>query len=167
MEKRERERKWKIWNLTSTFLLFCQVIAMIKGLYGQIVRLEPMFSEVIKHSVHTEVQQFIQVNLREPLRKAVKSKKATLLKTWVQMLSTICGCCIFVSNCSLHLFPTHSRQFGCEWKSFIEIIVKFLQHAKRWHWKIDASLADITKTKNKFSFSRCMYFNVLSISLFS
>ena len=56
---------------------------MIKGLYGQIVRLEPMFSEVIKHSVHTEVQQFIQVNLREPLRKAVKSKKATLLKTLV------------------------------------------------------------------------------------
>ena len=52
-------------------------------------------------------------------------------------------------------------------KEFIEIIVKFLQHAKRWHWKIDASLADITKTKNKFSFSRCMYFNVLSISLFS
>ena len=82
-EERERERKWRIWNLTNTFLLFCQVIAMIKGLYGQIVRLEPMFSEVIKHSVHTEVQQFIQVNLREPLRKAVKSKKATLLKTWV------------------------------------------------------------------------------------
>ena len=52
-------------------------------------------------------------------------------------------------------------------KEFIEIIVKFLQHAKRWHWKIDASLADITKTKNKFSFSRCMYFNVLSVSLFS
>lgn len=52
-------------------------------------------------------------------------------------------------------------------KEFIEIIVKFLQLAKLWHWKIDASLADVTKTKNKFSSSRCMYFNVLSISLFS
>lgn len=76
-----KREKQNTGNLTYCFLPFYQVIAMIKGLYGQIVRLEPMFSEVIKHNVHTEVQQFIQVNLREPLRKAVKSKKATLLKT--------------------------------------------------------------------------------------
>ncbi|XP_066016984.1 cytoplasmic FMR1-interacting protein 2 [Pocillopora verrucosa] len=78
-EEYERATRYN-YNSEEKFSLV-EVIAMIKGLYGQIVRLEPMFSEVIKHSVHTEVQQFIQVNLREPLRKAVKSKKATLLKT--------------------------------------------------------------------------------------
>ena len=54
---------------------------MIKGLYGQMSRLEPVFSEAIRHSVHNEMQDFIQIGLREPLRKAVKSKKAALLKT--------------------------------------------------------------------------------------
>ena len=54
---------------------------MIKGLYGLMIRLEPQFSESIRHSIHSEVQDFVQVSLREPLRKAVKSKKATLLKT--------------------------------------------------------------------------------------
>ena len=68
-------------ELTKYFLLFCQVIAMIKGLYGLIVRLEPVFSEVIKRCIHTEIQEFVQVYLREPLRKASKSKKSTLLKT--------------------------------------------------------------------------------------
>ena len=72
--------------------------------------------------------------------------------------------------CFKLFFTFVSNSFSPIWlrmKELIEIIVKFLKHAKRWHWKIDASLADITKTKNKFSFSRCMYFNVLSISLFS
>lgn len=78
-EEYERATRYN-YNSEEKFSLV-EVIAMIKGLYGQIVRLEPMFSEVIKRNVHTEVQQFIQVNLREPLRKAVKSKKATLLKT--------------------------------------------------------------------------------------
>lgn len=62
-------------------VVFEQVIAMIKGLYGLMSRLEPSFSEAIRRSIHDEVQNFIQINLREPLRKAVKSKKATLLKT--------------------------------------------------------------------------------------
>ena len=57
---------------------------MIKGLYGLMIRLEPQFSEAIRHSIHSEVQDFVQVSLREPLRKAVKSKKATLLKTCVK-----------------------------------------------------------------------------------
>lgn len=72
-------------NWPKNFLLLCQVIAMIKGLYGLMIRLEPQFSEAIRHSIHSEVQEFIQVSLREPLRKAVKSKKATLLKTWVKL----------------------------------------------------------------------------------
>lgn len=76
--------QWRFWP--TRFLLLCQVIAMIKGLYGLMIRLEPQFSEAIRHSIHSEVQDFVQVSLREPLRKAVKSKKATgtLLKTWVK-----------------------------------------------------------------------------------
>ncbi|EDO41734.1 predicted protein, partial [Nematostella vectensis] len=57
-----------------------EVIAMIKGLYGLMSRLEPVFAEAIRHSVHTDLQNFIQVTLREPMRRAVK-KKATVTKT--------------------------------------------------------------------------------------
>jgi cytoplasmic FMR1 interacting protein len=54
---------------------------MIKGLYGLMLRLEPVFSEAIRHSIHGDLQSFIQVSLREPVRKSAKSKKATLLKS--------------------------------------------------------------------------------------
>ncbi|CAH3019681.1 unnamed protein product [Porites evermanni] len=78
-EEYERATRYN-YNSDEKFALV-EVIAMIKGLYGLMSRLEPVFSEAIRHSIHTEVQEFIQVSLREPLRKAVKSKKATLLKT--------------------------------------------------------------------------------------
>ena len=54
---------------------------MIKGLYALMSRLEPVFSEAIRHTIHQETENFIQRDLREALRKAVKSKKGTLLKT--------------------------------------------------------------------------------------
>lgn len=54
---------------------------MIKGLYGLMSRLEPVFSEAIRHSIHADFQQFIQVSLREPVRKAVKKKAGTLMRS--------------------------------------------------------------------------------------
>ena len=54
---------------------------MIKGLYVVMSRLETVFSEAAKHCIHAEIQDFIQVTLREPLRKASKNSKKTLLKT--------------------------------------------------------------------------------------
>lgn len=78
-EEYERATRYN-YNSEEKFALV-EVIAMIKGLYGLMSRLEPSFSEAIRRSIHDEVQNFIQIILREPLRKAVKSKKATLLKT--------------------------------------------------------------------------------------
>ncbi|KAK2551270.1 Cytoplasmic FMR1-interacting protein 2 [Acropora cervicornis] len=78
-EEYERATRYN-YNSEEKFALV-EVIAMIKGLYGLMSRLEPSFSEAIRRSIHDEVQNFIQINLREPLRKAVKSKKAALLKT--------------------------------------------------------------------------------------
>lgn len=54
---------------------------MIKGLYGLMSRLEPIFSEAIRHSIHKDFQEFIQIGLREPVRKAVKKKANSLMKS--------------------------------------------------------------------------------------
>ena len=54
---------------------------MIKGLSGQMGKLEAVFNEAIHHHVHKELQEFIQITMREPLRKAAKNSKRTLMKT--------------------------------------------------------------------------------------
>ena len=48
---------------------------MIKGLMALMQRMEVVFSEAIRRSLHGEMQEFIQVVLRDPLRRAVKHKK--------------------------------------------------------------------------------------------
>lgn len=44
-------------------------------------KLETVFSEAIRHSIHDDFQNFIQKSLREPLRKVVKKKQAAVVKT--------------------------------------------------------------------------------------
>ena len=46
-------------------------------------KLEIVFCEAIRHSIHNDLQKFIQITLREPLRKVIKKKQATLVKTLV------------------------------------------------------------------------------------
>lgn len=58
-----------------------QVISMIKGLSGALSRLESVFASAIRHFIHAELQEFIQITMREPLRKAAKNSKKTLMKT--------------------------------------------------------------------------------------
>lgn len=48
---------------------------MIKGLQVLMSRMETVFSEAIRRSIYAKLQNFVQVMLREPLRKAVKNKK--------------------------------------------------------------------------------------------
>lgn len=38
-------------------------------------RIETVLCDSIRHSIYAELQDFVQVTLREPLRKAVKNKK--------------------------------------------------------------------------------------------
>ena len=52
-----------------------EVIAMIKGLQVLMARMETVFADAIRRNIYAELQDFIQLLLREPLRKAIKNKK--------------------------------------------------------------------------------------------
>ena len=50
-----------------------EVIAMIKSLHKCVLKMEKQFSMCGVRHVYTELQEFVQVQLREPLRKALKN----------------------------------------------------------------------------------------------
>jgi len=52
-----------------------EVIAMIKGLQVLMARMETVFIDAIRRNIYAELQDFVQLALREPLRKAIKNKK--------------------------------------------------------------------------------------------
>lgn len=48
---------------------------MIKGLQVLMARIETVFIDAIRRNIYAELQDFVQLILREPLRKAIKNKK--------------------------------------------------------------------------------------------
>jgi cytoplasmic FMR1 interacting protein len=48
---------------------------MIKGLQVLMARMETVFSDAIRRHLYAETQDFVQLVLRDPLRKAIKNKK--------------------------------------------------------------------------------------------
>lgn len=48
---------------------------MIKGLQVLMARMETVFTDAIRRNIYAELQDFVQLSLREPLRKAIKNKK--------------------------------------------------------------------------------------------
>lgn len=52
-----------------------EVIAMIKELQVLMSKMETVFTDAIRRNIYAELQDFIQIILREPLRKAIKNKK--------------------------------------------------------------------------------------------
>lgn len=48
---------------------------MIKGLQVLMARMETVFIDAIRRNIYAELQDFVQLALREPLRKAIKNKK--------------------------------------------------------------------------------------------
>ena len=58
-----------------------QVISMIKGVSGVLARLESVLMNATRYFIHAELQEFVQITMREPLRKAAKNSKKTLMKT--------------------------------------------------------------------------------------
>ncbi|OQR79720.1 cytoplasmic FMR1-interacting protein-like [Tropilaelaps mercedesae] len=67
-----------------------EVIAMIKGLQVLMSRMETVFTDAARRHVYFELQQFVQVSLREPLRKAVKNKKE-VVRSIVQSVRETCA----------------------------------------------------------------------------
>lgn len=48
---------------------------MIKGLQVLMARMETVFTDAIRRNIYAELQDFVQLCLREPIRKAIKNKK--------------------------------------------------------------------------------------------
>lgn len=48
---------------------------MIKGLQVLMARMETVFIDAIRRDIYAELQDFVQLILREPLRKAIKNRK--------------------------------------------------------------------------------------------
>uniref|UniRef100_A0A8W8L913 Cytoplasmic FMR1-interacting protein n=2 Tax=Magallana gigas TaxID=29159 RepID=A0A8W8L913_MAGGI len=66
-----------------------EVIAMIKGLQLLMARMEPEFLPAIRRHIYSSLQDFAQIFLREPLRRAAK-KKNDLLKMVILSVRDSC-----------------------------------------------------------------------------
>jgi cytoplasmic FMR1 interacting protein len=51
-----------------------EIIAMIKGLQLLMARMEAVLVDAIRRHIYLQLQELVQVFLREPLRKAIKKK---------------------------------------------------------------------------------------------
>ncbi|XP_046394058.1 cytoplasmic FMR1-interacting protein isoform X2 [Ischnura elegans] len=87
-EAEEYERATR-YNYTSEekFALI-EVIAMIKGLQVLMARMETVFTDAIRRNIYAELQDFVQLCLREPLRKAIKNKKDLIRSIIVSVRET-------------------------------------------------------------------------------
>ena len=65
-----------------------EVIGMIKGLQVLMLRMEAVFMDAIRKNIYYELQDFVQCQLREPLRKAIKNKR-DLIRRWLLVHSLI------------------------------------------------------------------------------
>ena len=57
---------------------------MMKGLQLLMLRMESEFLEAIRRHVYAQLQDFVQVVLRDPLRKTIRHKRE-LIRTYVQL----------------------------------------------------------------------------------
>jgi len=67
-----------------------EVIAMIKGLQVLMARMETVFTDSIRRSIYAELQDFVQLELRDPLRKATKNKK-DLIRSIIMSVRETCA----------------------------------------------------------------------------
>jgi len=67
-----------------------ELLGMIKGLQVLMHRMDPIFTKAIKTHVYTQIQKFVQHDIRELLRVANKKKK-TMLKTIVDAIRSTCA----------------------------------------------------------------------------
>ncbi|XP_055332237.1 cytoplasmic FMR1-interacting protein-like [Paramacrobiotus metropolitanus] len=87
-EEYERATRYN-YSMDEKFALI-EVISMIKSLQMLMGKMEVIFSEAIRRNVYAELQDFVQVTLREPLRKTVKHKK-DVVKTIITSVRETCA----------------------------------------------------------------------------
>lgn len=67
-----------------------ELISMVKGLQVLMNRMETVFIDAIKGSVYAKLQDFVQINLREPLKKSIL-KKDDMLRISLKSVRSICA----------------------------------------------------------------------------
>lgn len=67
-----------------------ELISMIKGLQVLMNRMETVFSDAIKRSIYAKLQDFIQKDLREPLRKSIL-KKGDMIRLFLKSVRSTCA----------------------------------------------------------------------------
>ncbi|XP_039270661.1 cytoplasmic FMR1-interacting protein 2-like [Styela clava] len=74
-EAEEYERATRYNYSSQEKYALVEVIAMIKGLQVLMVRMESVFADAIRSYIYSQMQDFVQLRLRECLRQAIKKKK--------------------------------------------------------------------------------------------
>ncbi|XP_017756802.1 PREDICTED: cytoplasmic FMR1-interacting protein [Eufriesea mexicana] len=87
-EAEEYERATRYNYTDEEKFALIEVIAMIKGLQVLMARMETVFIDAIRRNIYAELQDFVQLTLREPLRKAIKNKKDLIRSIIVSVRET-------------------------------------------------------------------------------
>lgn len=87
-EAEEYERATRYNYTDEEKFALIEVIAMIKGLQVLMARMETVFIDAIRRNIYAELQDFVQLLLREPLRKAIKNKKDLIRSIIVSVRET-------------------------------------------------------------------------------
>ncbi|XP_070552583.1 cytoplasmic FMR1-interacting protein 2-like isoform X2 [Ptychodera flava] len=87
-EEYERATRYN-YNSDEKFALV-EVIAMIKGLQVLMVRMESIFNEAILRTIYAEIQDFVQLELRDPMRQSIKKKKK-LVESYIKSVRETCA----------------------------------------------------------------------------
>ncbi|VDN03135.1 unnamed protein product [Thelazia callipaeda] len=98
-EEYERATKYNYQPAEKAALI--EVISMIKSVQHMLSRMEPVLSVAIRRYIYAELQDFVQITLKDLLHKALKSKKDLL----AGIIQSICDTC--VDNC-VGNFDPHS-----------------------------------------------------------
>ena len=89
-----------------------EIIAMIKGLQLLLLRMESVLMDAIRRTIYAEMQDFVQVQLREPLRKAIKNKREVIRRYYSQLL--------FLKLIAVILYqPISNYKYICEIKKCV------------------------------------------------
>lgn len=88
VEAEEYERATRYNYTDEEKFALIEVIAMIKGLQVLMARMETVFTDTIRRNIYAELQDFVQLTLREPLRKAIKNKRDLIRSILVSVRET-------------------------------------------------------------------------------
>ncbi|VDM07312.1 unnamed protein product [Wuchereria bancrofti] len=102
-EEYERATKYNYQPAEKAALI--EAVSMIKSVQHMLSKMEPILNVAVRKHIYAEMQDFIQITLKEPLHKAVKNKKDLL----AGIIQSICDTC--ADNCAGNFDP-HSVEMG-------------------------------------------------------